>query len=676
MTCSLRAFALSVGLGTALALSGPALAGTTGPADVVLTHARITTEDAAHPTAEALAVTAGKLVYVGDAAGVRAFIGPRTRIEDAGGRRVLPGLVDAHIHPAGIAELPGCSLDSRAVSLAELPPFIRACIQRLDIKPGQWVGVEQWNFTAGNAPSPSLPTLRAALDLASPDHPIALLGNDGHHGAFNSRALALARTEQGVVVGYSRASLAKDFAAFRTLIGVDATGEPNGTANEEARDAMGAPDLLLTGLPELMKAPALVPQRLNSLGITAVQDAFVVPETLPYYDLLRDRGLLSFRVNLMQLYNPEAFRNPAGAIDYGAVIARADAVRRRYAGDDLIRAEAVKIFADGVLEGNPYANPPTLPDSPGLKPYLQPIFGPGADGKLEVKGYVDTASPLCQAVRAHPEAYGDGKGVTAFTAANGYHPAQCAISSGKLQHERQVILDYARAAHLAGFTLHIHAIGDAAVRTAVDAIEGARAADGITSHPDGMAHLQVIAPEDVARIGRDHLFLAYTYSWANADPDYDLSVVPFFEPMSGRSHQAFHNPDSYYEKQFYPVRQTKAAGAILAAGSDAPVNTRDPQPFVNMQFAVTRALPGLPPANPAERLTLAEIVEAYTLNGARAMGRGEEFGSLTVGKSADFIVLDRDIFALADAGRTEEIGTTQVLQTWFRGRRVYLAAQP
>ncbi len=670
---SLHNLALSAALGVTLLLAGPALAGAGGPADLVLTNGRITTEDATRPAAEALAVTGGKLVYVGDAAGVRAYIGPRTRVEDAGGRRVLPGLVDAHIHPIGIAELPSCSLDSRAVSLAELLPFIKACIQRLDIKPGQWVSVEQWNFTAGNEPSPGLPNLRAALDLASRDHPIALLGNDGHHGAFNSRALAMARTEQGAVVGYSRATLAREFAGFRTLIGVDAVGEPNGTANEEARNAMGAPDMLLVGLHELMKAPALVPQRLNSLGITAVQDAFVVPETVPYYDLLRDRGLLSFRVNLMQLYNPEDFRNGAGAIDYAAVIAKADAVRRRYAGTDLIRADAIKIFADGVLEGNPYANPPTLPDSPSLKPYLQPIFGPGADGKLAVKGYVDTASPLCQAVRAHPEAYVDAGAVAAFTAAHGHHPGQCAISSGKLQHERQVILDYARAAHLAGFTLHIHAIGDAAVRTAVDAIEGARAADGNAGRPDTLTHLQVVAPEDVARIGRDHLYLTYTYSWANADPDYDITVVPFLERISGRSHQAFHNPDSYYERQFYPVRQTKAAGAILAAGSDAPVNTRDPQPFVNIQFAVTRALPGLPPANPAERISLAEAVEAYTLNGARAMGRGAEFGSLAVGKSADFIVLDRDIFALADAGRTEEIGATRVLQTWFRGQPVYLA---
>ena len=88
----LNVFALSAGLSAALSLAGPALAGTTGPADLVLMNGRITTEDASRPAAEALAVIAGKLVYVGDTAGVKAFIGPRTRIEDASGRRVLPGL--------------------------------------------------------------------------------------------------------------------------------------------------------------------------------------------------------------------------------------------------------------------------------------------------------------------------------------------------------------------------------------------------------------------------------------------------------------------------------------------------------------------------------------------------------------------------------------------------------
>ena len=183
----------------------------------------------------------------------------------------------------------------------------------------------------------------------------------------------------------------------------------------------------------------------------------------------------------------------------------------------------------------------------------------------------------------------------------------------------------------------------------------------------------MVAPDDVARIGKDHLFLAYTYSWANADPGYDISVVPFFEAVAGNSFAAFHNPDSYYERQFYPAKSTKLAGATLVAGSDAPVNTRDPQPFVNMQIGVARSLPGLPPANPQERLTIRDLIDAYTINGARAMGRSGEFGSLEVGKSADFILVDQDILALADAGRADQIGKTKVVETWFRGAKVYSA---
>jgi len=641
------------------------------PADLVLTNARIATEDARHPAAQALAIKGGRLVFVGLSRDAKAYVGRGTRTEDAGGRLVLPGLVDAHIHPVGTADVPICTLDNRTLALKDLAPVIKACIARFGIEPGHWVEVQEWNFYHGNDPSAEAPTLRAALDRASTDRPIVLYGNDAHHAAFNSLALARARNDKGKIVGFSKATLKRDFAAYRPLIGVDAAGEPDGTVNEEARDAMGTPFIWDSTLRELMKAPDKVPERLNGAGITAIQDAWVIPSIVDYYDLLKATGRLSFRVNLIQFYTPESFRTPSGRIDYDALLTQARAVRARYAGGELIRSEAVKIFADGVLEGNPYAMPPTLPESPSLKPYLQPIFGKEKDGAPTVTGYVDTGSSVCRDVRARSEVYEDAGKITAFIAAHFYHPGQCTISSGRFQHERQVIIDYAKAAHLAGFTLHFHAISDAAVRLALDAIEGARAADGNNRLPDTIAHLQMVAPSDVARIGRDHLYLAYTYSWINTDPEYDISVVPFFEHVHGSGYAALHHPDFYTDTQFYPVQQTKRAGGVLVAGSDAPVETPDPQPFVNMQYALTRAIPGLPPANPAERLTIDEVVQAYTIDGARVMGRAQDFGSLAVGKSGDFIVLDQDIFALARRGRAEDIGKTKVLETWFQGRRVY-----
>jgi predicted amidohydrolase YtcJ len=290
-----------------------------------------------------------------------------------------------------------------------------------------------------------------------------------------------------------------------------------------------------------------------------------------------------------------------------------------------------------------------------------------------VVDYVDTASDLCQQVRRAPDRYSTAAAVTAFVKAHGYHPSQCQVASGQLQHDRSVILEFVKQFHLAGFAVHVHAIGDAAVRTAVDAIEAARAVDGVATQHDALAHLQVVNPDDVARIGRNRLYLAFTYSWNYADPEYDLSVVPFFDKVIGGTDAALHPRNGYYEQNAYPTRTAADAGATLIAGSDAPVFTRDPQPFVNMAMAVTRRLPGREAAlNPRQSVSIREVIDAYTINGAKYLGRDAAAGSLEVGKSADFIVVDQDILALADHGKADAIARTKVLETWFVGKSVFV----
>jgi len=223
------------------------------PADLVVTEARIYTASD-HGYAEALAVSGDRLVYVGSKSGAAEWIGPATKVENLHGRLVLPGIIDSHIHPSGIVDLDVCDLDSKAKSLGELTVFVRGCIERYKIPAGEWVNVRQWNFADNNRPDSTHPTLRAALDLASTQHPIQLLGNDGHHGAFNSMALARAKNAKGERIGFTRATLATDFAAVARLVGVDANGAPNGTANEEARYIMDATFMLFVDLPEVMKA--------------------------------------------------------------------------------------------------------------------------------------------------------------------------------------------------------------------------------------------------------------------------------------------------------------------------------------------------------------------------------------------------------------------------------------
>jgi predicted amidohydrolase YtcJ len=646
-------------------------AGLERPAELVITGAKIYTADRDRSMADALAVRAGRIVFVGAKADAERWIGPNTQVKSEGGRLILPGLFDSHIHPSGIVDLDVCDLKSAAKSLKEMTAFVQGCIQRYKIPAGGWVSVRQWNFSNGNEPDSTHPTLRAALDLASSVHPIQLLGNDGHHGAFNSAALARATDADGKAIGYSKATLAAQFVEYRKLIGVDAGGEPNGTVNEHARRRMGTPSMLMVDFPELMKDPGRVTARLNSVGITGIMDAAVPPETLQLYDTLEKTGKLTVRATLAQFYDPDVIKTPAGQPDWDRMVSTATAIRAKYANDPLIQADIVKLFADGVLEGNPYAVPPTLPEVAAIKPYLQPIFAVGEHGHLSVTDYVDTASSLCTGVRAHPEAYESATAAAAFVKEHGYHPGQCQISSGQLQHDRAVILEFVKRFHLAGFGVHIHAIGDEPIRTAVDAIEAARAADGITSTHDALAHLQLVNPDDVVRIGRDHLYLAFTYSWIFTDPEYDLSVVPFFDRVRGRDTAALHPAGGYYEKNAYPVRALKDAGAILVAGSDAPVDTRDPRPFVNMAMAVTRRLPGRAALGASQSVPIRDAIDAYTINGAQYLKRDAEAGSIEVGKSADFIVIDRDILHLADTGAADEIAKTGVLETYFMGIAVY-----
>ncbi|HEV7431485.1 MAG TPA: amidohydrolase family protein, partial [Steroidobacteraceae bacterium] len=120
----------------------------------------------------------------------------------------------------------------------------------------------------------------------------------------------------------------------------------------------------------------------------------------------------------------------------------------------------------------------------------------------------------------------------------------------------------------------------------------------------------------------------------------------------------------------------KAAGAVLLGGSDAPVDTRDPRPFVNMALAVTRRVAGQPALNPAEAVSIREVIDAYTINGAKYLNLDNETGSIEPGKSADLVVVTQDILALADDGRADDIVNTKVLSTYFMGKEVYHRTTP
>ncbi|WCE01355.1 amidohydrolase [Streptomyces sp. HUAS 31] len=208
-----------------------------------------------------------------------------------------------------------------------------------------------------------------------------------------------------------------------------------------------------------------------------------------------------------------------------------------------------------------------------------------------------------------------------------------------------------------GFQCHFHALGDRAVRDALDAIEAARAANGPSDTRPHLAHLQVIQPADVPRFARLGAIANIQPLWAAHEPQMDELTIPFLGPERA-SWQ-------------YPFGALLRSGARLAAGSDWPVSS--PDPLHGVHVAVNRVTPDADDAQvflPGERIGLAEALTAYTA-GSAYVNHLDDTGEVRAGALADLVVLDRDPFD----GPTEEIARTRVARTFVGGAQVYAAQE-
>lgn len=635
-------------------------------ADLVLTNAYVYTVDDARSVAEAVAIRGNEIVYVGSASGVKEIIGGDTQVRDMNGAMVMPGLHDMHIHALGTVEPDMCDLKSRSLSLAEMVPVLKKCITDFDIAKGEWLIVLQWSFSGGNQPDADLPNIRAALDEVSTEHPIFLWGDDGHHGAANSTAFSMAVDADGDNVEINRESLQSEYAYFRPMIAVDAQGEPSGGINEDAR-LLVRPDFLqdMLGMGgDLSATMPRVAEKMAASGITTLQDAIVTPETLEAYGQFEKSGKMSFRLRAAMV-EPASER----VEDIGAHLAMLTALREKYESSELISADAVKLFADAVLEGNPLTSPPTLPVAEMINGFKQPIFGGNIeDGTFDVIGYVDPERDTCQAVQADPDNFLGAERVEAFVSEYGFYPQQCIPQSGILEHDEQFIRAYIRKATEAGFHVHVHALADKGVRVAVDEFGKVKEIADRNGTTQSLAHVQIAHPDDQKHVGELGVFVVFTFVWATPGLEYDMMVIPFIEKVDGIGD--LYDPDSYYFQNVYPARTIQSYGGVLVNGSDAPVSSRDPRPFASLQQAVYRGN-GDMILNADQRIDIHSAIAAFTINGARLFGHDDRLGSIEVGKIADIIAINQNIVALAENGRPEDISNTAVTLTVFDGQVVY-----
>ncbi len=220
--------------------------------------------------------------------------------------------------------------------------------------------------------------------------------------------------------------------------------------------------------------------------------------------------------------------------------------------------------------------------------------------------------------------------------------------------EPKTLSDYVAELDKHGFQVKIHAIGDLAVRSAIDALEPVIRAAGGNLNRHHIDHNSHVKPVDMARLA-DLGIPATIWAVLNAPVSYNLDIV---RPMLNEAQWA----------RAYPNRELLDAGVHLANHTDAP--QANMWPWFGMEASVTRGYPGKPEVlamGPDQALTLEETIRIHTINGAWTLRLDDVTGSIEVGKSADMIVLNHNLFDIPPT----DIHNTEVQQTVFKGNVVY-----
>jgi predicted amidohydrolase YtcJ len=248
-------------------------------------------------------------------------------------------------------------------------------------------------------------------------------------------------------------------------------------------------------------------------------------------------------------------------------------------------------------------------------------------------------------------------GVVEFGTGALLHPyAKAGFGLGPRFYTQEQVNRYFTRFDAMGLQIHVHAVGDAGIRMALDGFEAMRKANGMNANRHQIVHLQLIDDADIPRFARLGIAATFQPLWAYPD----LSALELDVPMIGK--------ERTYE--MYPIGSVARAGGRIVGGSDYYVT--DLNPLLAIETGVTRQNPydnEGPVLDAAERVDLDTMIAAYTIQGAWQMNREAEHGSIEVGKRADLVVLDRDLFGIPAA----EISEANVVMTVFDGRTVYAA---
>jgi predicted amidohydrolase YtcJ len=504
---------------------------------VILENGVVRTMDPALPVARALAIAGDKIA--GGVGTHETALATPERV-DLGGRCVLPGFNDSHVHFPTWALAQGQIRLEGASSLDEA--LDRVATAAANVSPAGWLRGTGWR--SGDWAPPTEPT-KQALDRVTGETPTALMARDYHSLWLNSAALARANGNLEVPGG---------------VVERDERGEPTGVLREECawhfRDTYVRPTE-----DEMVDASREGVRIAVARGVTAVHDKDGWLGALGVWQRLREEGSLHLRI--WQSI-------PAEQVDELAALK----IRSGF-GDDLVRVGYLKAFMDGTLGSQ-------------------------------------TARLL------------DGSGVE--------------ITS------RDSLAEIIRRGAEAGLPIAVHAIGDLANREALDAFEETRAQWQPLGLRQRIEHAQLLAPEDVARFAQ--LGVAASVQFSHAPSDRDLADRFWGEKTQGA----------------YAYRSLLDAGALLANGSDAPIEELDP--WAGVCAGVLRTIDDRAAWHPEQRVSLEEALHATTVNPAWLARDERRRGKLLPGFLADLVVLDRDPYGL----EPNQLPEVQLVATMLGGR--------
>jgi predicted amidohydrolase YtcJ len=427
------------------------------PADRVYRHGYVYTVDAHDSVRAALAIRAGRIVYVGDDAGLAAFTGPKTIVVDLQGRMLMPGLVDGHMHPLqGGGTLLKCNLNYAQLRVEEMQAKIQSCLDQSRARePDAWLEVVNW-FQEGMLPAGTV-TNRGVLDVLKTRRPIFIMSSFGHTALVNSRGLELA------------AVTAATPDPLGGKIGRDASGNPTGILEDAAQEAV-AKRIPAPTPTDNVKAATAALDALRRQGVTTFLDAAAEAPALEAFATVERAGQLTARAHFAVLITPPQGRDPAQAVAaVKTLAARFD--QGGIVPDPKLTVRNVKLFLDGVI---------TAPASTGamLEPYLS-----------------------LQGAPANP------------------HWAPSTSRGPDVYFPAPVLSALLIKVAAAGFEPHMHADGDRAVREGLDGIAVLRREFPGHDIRAAIAHDEIVDPADFPRYKQLNVIPVLSFQWEKQAPD-------------------------------------------------------------------------------------------------------------------------------------------------------------